>query len=101
MVTVPVLTVASGLKGSNLPSGFSGSASSFLSGGFDVPGAASKGTDAVIPINASTPTRNMDPLSIAVSFPQVWVLSSLATRDIHRLTQTIITVTTVMVMVAS
>ena len=48
MVTLPLLVIASGLKGSNLPpSGFSESASGFLSGGFAVPSEAAKEAEAI------------------------------------------------------
>jgi len=68
MVTVPVLVVASALKGSNLPlSGFSESPSAFLSGEFGAPGAAANDADAVNTRAAARPTRKLHRLMISPS----------------------------------
>src|ERR1700722_18075367 len=61
MVTVPLLVADSGLKGSNLPpSGFSESASGFLSGGPPPPGGAARDAAAIVSRAAAATGRNLN-----------------------------------------
>src|SRR5450631_1526235 len=64
MVTVPVLTVDSGLKGSNLPPSGLSESSGFLSGEFCAPGAATEDADAAINSAAAAHVKNLNRLMI-------------------------------------
>src|ERR1700676_1314001 len=64
MVTVPVLTVDSGLKGSNLPPSGLSESSGFLSGEFGPPGAATEDADAAINSAAAANAKNLNRLMI-------------------------------------
>src|ERR1700686_4862518 len=64
MVTVPVLTVDSGLKGSNLPPSGLSESSGFLSGEFCAPGAATEDADAATNSTAAAHVKNLNRLMI-------------------------------------
>src|ERR1700681_795647 len=64
MVTVPVLTVDSGLKGSNLPPSGLSESSGFLSGEFCAPGDATDDADAAINSAAAAHVKNLNRLMI-------------------------------------
>src|ERR1700680_3289094 len=66
MMTVPVLTVDSGLKGSNLPPSGLSESSGFLSGGFCAPGAATEDADAAINSAAAAQAKNLNRLMIVL-----------------------------------